>query len=251
MFGSVGEIGVHHGKFWLPIATFSLSFEPAVAVDLFEDQEKNFDGSGHGSKRVFLKNALDMLGLEQDQVTLLAGDSMALSGRYFNAQGLPKFRLLSVDGSHSLETTLHDMTLAACLLRDGGIMVVDDVVIFPEGSDRFPWSGVPSAVFPWVLSQDRFAPFLWAHNKLYLTTVSHHEQLLQLVVEFPGVKCAHTLQDLHPSRHAIGRHLLCVNMKKALSEDDLLSALLSDEDEPAVPVQDGMFERDDRFRAGA
>ena len=230
LLGAVGEIGVHHGKFWMPIVSFSLGFEPAVAVDLFEDQEKNFDGSGHGSKTIFLKNAFDMLGMKQDELTLLAGDSMGLSGRDFNAKGLPRFRLLSVDGGHSLETTLHDMTLAACLLRDGGIMVVDDVVMHPEGkegAERYPWTGVPSAVFPWILSQDRWAPFLWGHDKLYLTTVSHHKELLQLVVQFPGVKCAHTLQDMHPSRHAIGRHLLCVNMKKALSEDDLLLALLS------------------------
>jgi hypothetical protein len=220
-------------------------------VDLFEDQEKNFDGSGHGNKEVFLRNAAGMLGLEQDQIILLAGDSMALSGRDFNAKGLPRFRLLSVDGGHSLETTLHDMTLAACLLRDGGIMVVDDVVMQPEGLDRFPWSGVPSALFPWVLSQERFAPFLWAHNKVYLTTVSHHEQLLQLVIEFPGVKCAHTLQDLHPSRHAIGRHLLCVNMKKPMSERDLLSAMFPKEGVSALSALERSVKRDDLFRAGA
>ena len=65
----------------------------------------------------------------RDQIALVAGDSLALSGEAFRAAGLPRFRLLSVDGGHSLETTLHDLTLAACLLREGGVMVVDDVVM--------------------------------------------------------------------------------------------------------------------------
>ena len=119
------------------------------------------------------------------------------------------------------------MTLAACLLVDGGIMIVDDVVMYPEESERYPWAGVPSAVFPWVLAQARFAPFLWAHNKVYLTTVTHHERLLAAVSEHSAVKCAHTLADIHVSRNAIGPHLVCINMKRALPQEDLLQAMLS------------------------
>jgi hypothetical protein len=46
ILGTVGEIGVHHGKFLMPIVGYALQEEPAVAVDLFEDQAQNFDGSG-------------------------------------------------------------------------------------------------------------------------------------------------------------------------------------------------------------
>jgi hypothetical protein len=229
VLGSVGEIGVHHGKFWLPIVTFSYVFEPAVAVDLFAEQDKNFDGSGKGSQERFLGNARAELGLRKDQLTLFAGDSLALSGEAFRKAGLPRFRLLSVDGGHSLETTLHDMTLAACLLREGGIMVLDDVVMQPEGAERFPWAGVPAALFAWVLAQQRMAPFLWAHNKLYLATAGAHAGLLALVSNFPGVACAHALQELHASRYAIGGHAVCVNMKPPLEADDLLAAMFSEE----------------------
>ena len=34
--------------------------------------------------------------------------------------------MLSVDSGHSLETTLHDVNMAACTVRDGGIVIVDD-----------------------------------------------------------------------------------------------------------------------------
>jgi hypothetical protein len=46
VFGSVGEIGVHHGKFLIPLVGNALRAEPAVAIDLFEDQSANVDTSG-------------------------------------------------------------------------------------------------------------------------------------------------------------------------------------------------------------
>eukprot|EP00775_Hariotina_reticulata_P004385 gene4385-4639_t len=46
VFGTVAEIGVHHGKFFLPIMGFSAREEPAIALDLFEQQGQNFDASG-------------------------------------------------------------------------------------------------------------------------------------------------------------------------------------------------------------
>jgi hypothetical protein len=50
IFGSVGEIGVHHGKFLIPIIGNALAGEPAVAMDLFEDQSSNVDVSGETQK---------------------------------------------------------------------------------------------------------------------------------------------------------------------------------------------------------
>jgi hypothetical protein len=34
--------------------------------------------------------------------------------------------MLSVDGGHSMDTTMHDLMLAACLMVDGGIAILDD-----------------------------------------------------------------------------------------------------------------------------
>ena len=44
--GPVAEIGVHHGKFLIPLVGNALRAEPAVAIDLFEDQSANVDTSG-------------------------------------------------------------------------------------------------------------------------------------------------------------------------------------------------------------
>lgn len=46
IFGAVGEIGVHHGKFLIPIVGSALAGEPAIAMDLFENQQSNLDKSG-------------------------------------------------------------------------------------------------------------------------------------------------------------------------------------------------------------
>jgi hypothetical protein len=50
LYGAVGEIGVHHGKFLIPIIGNALAGEPAVALDLFEDQSGNVDTSGASAK---------------------------------------------------------------------------------------------------------------------------------------------------------------------------------------------------------
>ncbi len=44
------------------------------------------------------------------------------------AKGFPKWRLLSVDGGHTFEVTLHDLMLASCTVMEGGIVVVDDIL---------------------------------------------------------------------------------------------------------------------------
>jgi hypothetical protein len=53
IYGTVGEIGVHHGKFLMPIVGYASKHEPAVAMDLFEDQKSNIDKSGRFHKLSF------------------------------------------------------------------------------------------------------------------------------------------------------------------------------------------------------
>ena len=50
VFGAVGEIGVHHGRFTIPLMHTALVGEELLAIDLFEENQKqNVDGSGAGS----------------------------------------------------------------------------------------------------------------------------------------------------------------------------------------------------------
>ena len=212
LYGPVAEIGVHGGKFWLPIAGSAHVNEPVVAIDLFQDQHKNFDKSGGGpggTKSKFLEAAQQALGLHEHDIHFFS-DSSDLYARDFSALGLPRFRIFSIDGGHALESSLRDLTLAACVLAEGGIMVVDDVATPLPG--EYPWLGVPTALFNWLPEQRRVAPFLWAAHKLYLTTTSHHAKYLSAVHRWDEVvTCA---KDVHASRISIGQFPLCFSVRK-------------------------------------
>eukprot|EP00955_Chlamydomonas_euryale_P067076 359736-Chlamydomonas_euryale.AAC.4 len=54
--GAVGEIGVHHGAFFLSMALTAHKDEPLFALDIFDLQEKNIDRSGQGNLIIFLDN---------------------------------------------------------------------------------------------------------------------------------------------------------------------------------------------------
>ncbi len=49
--GDIAEIGVHHGKLFFIMSAMLRPGETSVAVDLFDDQDKNVDRSGCGSMK--------------------------------------------------------------------------------------------------------------------------------------------------------------------------------------------------------
>ena len=50
-----------------------------------------------------------------------------------------KFRLFSVDGGHTRELTVNDLTVAASHLEEGGIIILDDItnLAWPQVIDGF------------------------------------------------------------------------------------------------------------------
>ncbi len=84
---------------------------------------------------------------------------MHSSAHNFSVMGAPTFRMFSVDGGHSLETTLHDFNIAACTLRQGGIIIVDDW-LNPE------WTGPTEAAIFIAHAYSDLVPFLHASNKI-------------------------------------------------------------------------------------
>ena len=51
--GAIGEIGVHHGKFFVGLAHLAMNHEKLWACDVFEDQALNMGGSGFGDRACF------------------------------------------------------------------------------------------------------------------------------------------------------------------------------------------------------
>src|SRR5688500_7125322 len=60
--GGVAEIGIHHGKLFLLLYLATNSDETAVAIDVFDQQFLNVDGSGRGDKARFLRHATRVAG---------------------------------------------------------------------------------------------------------------------------------------------------------------------------------------------
>ena len=73
--GAVGEIGVYHGRSFVPLALLRREGEVAVAIDCFEEQQHNRDDSGRGSEAAF-HTTLRRFGCAHDVVTFGCDSTM-------------------------------------------------------------------------------------------------------------------------------------------------------------------------------
>ena len=160
--GDVCEIGVHHGKLFLLLASAARGDETAVAVDVFGDQHKNVDRSGLGDRAIFERNARRFA--PQARLRIIQESSLDLAGAGFAAN---RFRLFSIDGGHGADTTLNDLRLAEATMVPGGVVFVDDVL-------SAEWTGVITGLARYLAGGGALVPFALAPNKAMLTTGAKH-----------------------------------------------------------------------------
>ena len=166
--GNVGEIGVHHGKFFILLSLLRRAEESAVAVDLFEDQASNVDHSGAGDRQAFEAN-LRRFGAA-DRVTVTSADSTTISAAQLrDSVGGGAFRLFSVDGGHTPEITASDMALVTAVLAEGGLLILDDY--FNEA-----WPGVSEGANRFLSSQTELVGIGSAHGKSFFTRGEDHAE---------------------------------------------------------------------------
>lgn len=115
--GDVTEIGVYHGKLFIPLALSTTDDEKAHAFDPFEMAGETFFDA-------FVAN-LGRFGLgERCRVT--KGLSSWLTPESARARFGTDNRFVSVDGSHAYGDVLHDLRIATAILNDVGVVAVDD-----------------------------------------------------------------------------------------------------------------------------
>ena len=103
--GGVAEIGVHHGRMLILMMLLRRPGEPAVALDVFGKQSMNWDHSGSGDRQIFEKHVRTYVGT-LDRCTIIENDSLQVSpAELITASGGERFRLFSVDGSHTAHAT--------------------------------------------------------------------------------------------------------------------------------------------------
>lgn len=169
--GALGEIGVHHGKFFVGLAHLALEHEKLYACDVFGEQKLNLDGSGFGDFDAF-KSACTKGGITPDAVTVEKRSSSSLPSLPY------KFRLFSIDGGHTRELTVNDLTLVACHLQSGGIIILDDIT-------NFEWPGVIDGFFTWMnYFPVEFAAFFVGYNKVFITHSEYHNTYYSVLLHY-------------------------------------------------------------------
>lgn len=157
--GTIGEIGVHGGLFFIAIAHLAFVGESLWVCDVFDQQEKNIDKSGKGEYDYFIRKT-EEFGIVKSDMSISISSSADLPLDITHTLDIPKFRIISLDGGHTRQLTFNDLTIAAQNLLPGGIIVLDDIT-------NLFWLGVIDGFFSWInLYNDEFAPFFLGHNKV-------------------------------------------------------------------------------------
>jgi hypothetical protein len=158
--GGCCEIGVHHGKSFIPLCLSLKGHELALCIDIFEDQSGNFERSGCGDREVFFEN-LERFGIDLSRVRVLGESSENVTvDRILNEVGHVRF--FSIDGGHWKSIVQNDLALAEGSLVQGGVIALDDVF-------RADWPEVTFALAPWLeRTKTKIVPFACGTNKLYL-----------------------------------------------------------------------------------
>jgi hypothetical protein len=201
IFGSVCEMGVHHGRFTGFLYLTARQNEKLIAADLFlEHQDQNVDKSGMGDYDQFARG-MQLYGMDatKDLHTVFKGSSDEIPFDWSFQKNFEPFRLVSVDAGHTAALTFNDLQLAFCNLQRGGIVILDDWFhpMWPgvvEGYHQFVALG-PNV--PQLIGQ--VYPFLLCESKLYVTNdrnsharyydrILNDEELSQWVTPFAHEK---------------------------------------------------------------
>jgi hypothetical protein len=165
--GAVGEIGVHHGKLFILLLLTAALDERAFAIDVFENQELNIDESGKGDRNRFIQNLRVFSARERDVLIISKSSFDVLPGDIVERLG--PVRLVSIDGGHTAECTKNDLQLAAAMMDNRGIAILDDYF-------NSSWPGVTTGGAEYFLSpESKLRPFAIGPNKLFLSATSNHD----------------------------------------------------------------------------
>ena len=164
--GSVGEIGVHHGRLFVLLRLLRRPGEASVAIDVFGDQHLNVDQSGRGDLSKFQSNVERWSG--SDELIIIRKSSLDVEAKEL-LEKAGTFRLFSVDGGHTEECAYSDLRLADAILSPGGLAILDDF-------SNHHWPSVAAGAARFFLDPTTVArPFATSPNKMYVAAPGHHE----------------------------------------------------------------------------
>lgn len=185
IFGTVAELGVHHGRFTSCLFITARESEKLVVADIFEQQEKNVDKSGYGNKEMFFQS-LSVYGLQSSDLhEIFVGGTDELPFDWSEQKEFEQFRLISVDAGHTAILTWRDLMLAACNLLEGGIVALDDIF-------HLDWFGVTEGMDQYMttaVEPHQLYPFLFCEGKMFFTNDrAYHKRYYDALMDDPLLK---------------------------------------------------------------
>lgn len=176
--GSIAEIGVHHGKLFFIISHIGNEATKLIAIDLFDDQQKNIDASGSGSAVVFQRHVDTLFPELAPRIKVVSADSMSLTTSMRSQVFEEPVRVFSVDGGHTVQHVINDMLVAQDVLAPRGTVMLDDFM-------GPLWPSVTEGFFQYMAAHNyRLAPYLIFQNKLFLTTYSEQVSVMERLTRY-------------------------------------------------------------------
>ena len=180
--GNILEIGVHHGKSFIPMTTLLRNNEIAVAVDVFEDQQFNYDNSGgaglaaSGSLKL-IENIKKVYPTDEifNKIKIIKNDSTKMDyNNFLNFTNGDKYRIISIDGCHTKSATLIDLRNAIKILSNDGIIILDDY--FSK-----PWPGVKFGIDTFMEKNNNYRLVYLNANKFIICHRDNYTKYINLL----------------------------------------------------------------------
>jgi hypothetical protein len=197
--GHLAEVGVFCGKCLGLMATFRAEDEGVYGFDFF---------TGAASIEKTRETIMRAVG-NTDFVQLIATNSLTLPEAKVREIIPGPLRFLHIDAGHEYEEALSDMRKFVPLVRDGGVIAVDDYY------DRdFP--GVAAATNDFT-RESGLVPFLAGYLKIFLCHKKNVKPYISALLEFPDIRA-----QAHLARHREEHTLIPFSPKHKEFEGPLL-----------------------------
>lgn len=200
---AIVEIGVHHGKSLILLASASVSRQIYV-IDIFGNQEKNIDQSGSGDLNAFRLN-LKNSGIDEGRIFIDQRMSTDVNSNDIESS-IGRVGFFHIDGGHHYDAVAADIELALAICEDKAIIVLDDVF-------RPEWPEVSMATFGSSSLVDAgFVPFAVGFNKTYFCRK-------QFAIDYQNELKANELLRIHLSKfYQVGDRAIFIYQRYPLPE---------------------------------
>lgn len=158
------EIGVFHGKSFIPIYHRRSYGMPVLAIDIWEPVKLPNWTAYKGNRLLDFQANVKKHIKHPGDIVIMSGNSRDMTATDYLEKAGGKIRVFHIDGDHNMEGCLHDMLQVEQCLTDDGIMVLDDV--FNPG-----WPGVSAAANEFLrhAHQTDIAPVMIGAGKTVLS----------------------------------------------------------------------------------